>query len=243
VNPLRFEFRHIRYEIDDADLIKYGSPHFDAVTAGKHLKERLKNFGQKVTSFRGELSRAHVLCGNEAFPEAAVSDPVADLELWDEWRSGTRVFPYPGRYSRLAIQTQGHKISSPSSVGVLGEIVAGIFAQAGIAPWVLVRVVRRWPDFIFATRDAHYAFVESKAFTLDGDDSEERRTDSTLGECLVDAVQQMNADAYVRVWLAFTVVRRISPEIELGVTFYELRAPAIRLAQQRDASRSCRRAR
>ena len=35
----------------------------------------------------------------------------------------------------------------------MGEIMTGLFAQAGIAPWVLVRVIRRWPDFILYLRD------------------------------------------------------------------------------------------
>ena len=119
----------------------------------------------RVSIVKIECSENQIRSGNEAFAEAAVADPIADLEVWDEWRSGTRYFPYPGRYSRLGITRQDDKTSSPSSVGVIGEIMAGFFAQAGESPWVLVRVVRRWPDFIFSDRDGTYSFVESKAFT------------------------------------------------------------------------------
>jgi hypothetical protein len=45
-----------------------------------------------------------------------------------------------------------------------------------------------------------------------------------LDECLVEAVQQLNADPYVKVWGAFTQTWRITP-MELAVTFLELDVP------------------
>jgi hypothetical protein len=72
------------------------------------------------SSFGLDFSAAQIRSGNEAFAEAAVANPIADLEIWDEWRSGTRSFPYADRYSRLVITRQDEKTSSPSSVGVIG---------------------------------------------------------------------------------------------------------------------------
>jgi hypothetical protein len=45
-----------------------------------------------------QFHEAQILRGNEAFPEAAVADPVADLEVWDEWRSGLRDLSSPAPY-------------------------------------------------------------------------------------------------------------------------------------------------
>jgi hypothetical protein len=45
-----------------------------------------------------------------------------------------------------------------------------------------------------------------------------------LEECLVEAVQQLNADPYVRVWGAFTQIQQIAP-MAFAVTFFELDVP------------------
>ena len=76
-----------------------------------------------------------------------------------------RVFPYPGKFSRLGLTHQEPKIAAPSSVCVLGEIMTDILLEAMISPDVLVRVIRHWPDFIFFLGHDVYAFIESKAFT------------------------------------------------------------------------------
>ena len=102
--------------------------------------------------------------------------------------------------------------------------MAGLFAQVGVSPWVLVRVVRRWPDFIFATGNKTYSFVESKAFTQNtsGDDGLRGRVlNEHLSEGAADTVQQLNSDPLGRVWYAFTHVVSITPMM-LDVTFVEL---------------------
>ena len=222
-------FQHWRVELEDDWLIRFGSPHYES-RAKNELFERCKAHGVPVTgsSIRLRFPRSQILLANEVFPEAAVADPLADLEIWDEWNSGIRVFPYPGQYSRLGLVTQQGKTSAPSSVGVLGEIMAGLFAQAYIAPWPLVRVVRYWPDLIFySSREGRYSFVEAKASTgeLGGyAPGLPRRVPATLlGECALYAVQQINSDPWVKVWGAFTVVTSISP-FHLTVTFVEFDA-------------------
>jgi hypothetical protein len=217
-------FEHWRYVFADEELIRYGSPHFDRKSAGQALASAVRTNAILENSSALQFSEKLILCANEAFPEAAVADPLADLEVWDEWRTGIRSFPYPGRYGRLGIKRQDTKTNSTSSTGVLGEIMAGLFAQSGIAPWVLVRVIRRWPDFIFYVRDDRYAFVEAKAFTGDpggGGGSAPHIPDALLGECVVDAVHQLNADPFVQIWGAFTHIQQISP-MRLNVTFLEL---------------------
>ena len=217
-------FQHWFHTLSDETLVRYGSPHFDSKTAGRALSEIAKSRATLQSEHRTSFDLAHILCANEAFPEAAVTDPLADLEVWDEWRSGIRVFPYPGRYGPLGIRRQEAKTQSPSSVGVLGEIMAGLYSQAGIAPWVLVRVIRRWPDYIFYTGHGRYAFVEAKAFTeasSNGRTLGDRVPEALLGECLINGVYQVNADPDVQVWGAFTGIASITP-MPLVVTFLEL---------------------
>ena len=220
------DFLHVRCILGDDVLVRYGSPHFEPSRARGDLPEHVARVSKPVRHLSEvRFSRPQLIAANEAFPEAAVADPIADLELWEEWNRGTRTFPYPGRYCRLGISTQEGKTTSPSSVGVLGEIMAGLFAQAGISPWVIVRVVRRWPDFIFYTPhdQGRHAFVEAKAFTTAPEGSPElfRRVHSNLlGEVAHQAVLQLNADPFVKVWGAFTHIASISP-MKLRVTFIE----------------------
>lgn len=224
---VKVSFQHWRHQVASTDLTKYGSPHFSQETAGRALTKAVF-FGADLADRHDdvEFDPAHILCANEAFPESAIADPLADLEVWDQWRSGNRAFPYPGRFSRLGIRRQERKVSSTSSLGVLGEVMAGVYAQAGIAPNVLVRCVRRWPDFIFHTGGGHYAFVEAKAFASALDPSgglPGRIQPSVLAECMVDAVHQLNADPVITVWFAFTYVVSVRP-VRLKVTFLEVDA-------------------
>lgn len=223
---IHVNFEHWRCALRDEWLVRYGSPHFEPSRARQELCARLQDDLHRVSGpVHLAFDRLQLLAANEAFPEAAVADPIADLEIWEEWNTGVRTFPYPGRYSRLALTSQDGKTSATSSVGVLGEIMAGLFAQVGISPWVIVRVVRRWPDFIFYTPQdqGRYAFVEAKAFTTEPDGGSgllARVHSNLLGDCAVQAVQQLNADPFVKVWTAFTCVRSISP-MHLDVTFVE----------------------
>jgi hypothetical protein len=222
MEPVQVYFEHLRYQFPDEQLIRYGSPYFDTRTAGLDLIRFFRSDVVKVCDHAMTFDSRHLLSANEAFPEAALSDPLSDLVVWDDWRAGLRAFPYPGTYSKLGITQQDSKTSACTSVGVLGEIMAGVFSQAGISPWVLVRVIRHWPDFIFALKNNRYAFVESKAFTS-GDEKTSTHgiPNGLLGECLVASVQQLNADPYVQVWSAFTNVRHIAP-LTLHVIFLEL---------------------
>lgn len=227
---IKVAFQHWSYVFADEELIRYGSPHFDRKSAGQALSDAVRGGATLEESHSLDFSEKQILSANEAFPESAVADPLADLEVWDEWRSGVRTFPYPGRYGRLGIRQQDAKTNSTSSTGVLGEIMAGLFAQAGVAPWVLVRVINRWPDFIYYLRDDRYAFVESKAFTGDGGGTSGaglQLPDALLGECVVAAVQQLNADPFVQVWGAFTHIQQISP-FQMRVIFLELDADSLR---------------
>jgi hypothetical protein len=114
--------------------------------------------------------------------------------------------------------------------------MAGFFAQAGVSPWVLVRVVRRWPDFIFADRDATYSFVESKAFTGDltiRSGLQGRILDGLIIEGAVDAAQQLNSDPFGKVWNCYTHICSISP-MRFVVTILEFNVPDSRRQSQTD---------
>ncbi len=230
MESIHVELQHWKHIFPNETLIRYGSPHYSSQDARKVLNSQIFSSANKESEHALDFDRDQIICGNEAFPEAAAADPLADLEVWDEWQSGVRAFPYTGKYSRLGITTQTGKISNPSSVGVIGEIIAGIFAQSFISPWVLVRVNRRWPDFIFyENKHDRYSFVESKAFTnMRGDNLKSRVPNSLLGDCLIDAVRQLNADAMVKVWYSFTSIITVDP-MTFQVTLLELDIPETRL--------------
>ncbi len=221
-------FEHWKYIFPDEVLTKYGSPFFSKKEAAEFLIPEVYENKRPIYSSIEMLqfSREQLLAANEAFPEAALSDPLADLEVWDDWRLGIRSFPYPGKYGPLGIMNQDKKTTATSSVGVIGEIMTGLFAQAGLSPWILVRVIRHWPDFIYQIKNDRYAFVESKAFTwIDYEeqrhDESELIPDTVFGEALIDAISQLNADPFVQVWYSFTAITSIRP-FEFKVIFLEL---------------------
>jgi hypothetical protein len=231
---IEVSFEHWRYEFSKEDL-QYGSP---ANNSEKNAKAALRTAVKKAKQIqKGAITftRDQILCANEAFPEAAIADPLADLEVWNEWRSGVRIFPHPGKYSRLSITNQLPKGNSPSSIGVIGEIIAGLFGQALISPIVLVRVIKEWPDFIFAPQpggDGRYAFLEAKARTKISTNSncatEENLfgiSEGELGDCLLNAVRHQNFDPFVRVWYSFTVIQELSPGYRFCTRFLELETP------------------
>ena len=230
---IEVSFEHWKYEFSEEDL-QYGSSHFGEGEARKNLRDALDKArstgkAKRITKDSIDFTESHIICANESFPEAAIADPIADLEVWNEWRSGVRIFPYSGQYSKLSITNQPGKGSSPSSIGVVGEIMAGLFGQAIISPWVLVRVIRRWPDFIFYTNDGRYAFLEAKAFTSKNKNASVNSLDNvleaTLGECLLNAVRHQTIDPVVKIFYSFTQIKEIQPNIRLAVTFLELDVP------------------
>jgi hypothetical protein len=231
MDAAQVEFRHYRVEFSDDVLSRFGSRYFTRNEAGKQLRtwllEHVKG-PQYATSL--EFSAAQLTCANEVFPEAALADPIADLEVWDEWRSGLRRFPYPGVYTRLNILRQEKKTSATSSVGVLGEIFAGLLSQSYVAPLVVVRPIRHWPDFIYLSADQRYSFVESKASaSLDGPRPPgiEGVPEDLLAEGLVDAVQELNAESFLRVWLVFTDIWAVQP-VQANVCVLETETPSTR---------------
>jgi hypothetical protein len=238
VQDVDLTFEHWHCSLDAQELRKWGSPHFDRKEVGEAIggifRSRAANRDAGTLVFPRDL----ITVSNHAYPEAALVDPVADLELWDEWKQGIREFPYLGRYAPLGIFRQEGKTSSATSVGVIGEVMAGRLAEAVVAPAVLVRVVRRWPDFILFSKAADYgsafSFVESKAI---GPDSlpqsnlcKGRVPFPLFSELAEQAVRQLNADPFVGVWGAFTHVRVIDP-MQLDVTLVQFVAGDDKQAQ------------
>ncbi len=225
---MEVKFEHYKVELLDEELRRYGSPHFSIKEAGEALQGIVnERAGRPKFSESFRFNRNHILAANEVFSECAMADPIADLEIWDEWQTGDRQFPFPGKYSRLSISEQKGKVASSTALGVLGEIFTGLFCQSYISPWVLVRPIRRWPDFIYYCEGGRYAFVESKGFTgnTENDGSNLKRIGGKLlRECLVDTVRQLNADPFVTVWLLFTELNTIDP-LKLSVTALEIDAP------------------
>jgi hypothetical protein len=211
---LEIDFQHVKFEFPQA-LERITSPHFSD-TESKH-KLGSAFFGNKkiIYANRHNIEDGVVLFANEAFPEAAVNDPLGDLRIWNLWQTGIRAFPYPGQYLPLEIFSQGTKVKSTSSMGVLGECLCGIYATSGIGPWPVVRVINRWPDFIFFDRNSNrFALLESKAFAnIDGPVSkfEDRFDRNIIQEFLLDALRHLVSDRGVSVWGCFTSVKSIEP--------------------------------
>jgi hypothetical protein len=227
------QFSHYDYEFEEVDFSRFGSPHFSNKQAGEELSRRfLSRVGEPVVSRAMQFRTEQFEAANEVFPESAAADPIADLEIFDEWQSGTRAFPFPGRYSRLGLTKQDVKISSSTSVGIIGEIFTGLLSQAFISPWVTVRPIRRWPDFVFLRDRTRYARVESKAFMIDESELGEglaRVNSRVLQDGLREAMQDLVSDPSGEVWLFFTEISQINP-LSVTVNAIEVNPPPARRA-------------
>ena len=109
-SPIHVHFTHLACEFDDAELCRFGSPHVNKKELSQQLLPKIQ---QRTASTKRELTlqftRSQIICANEVFPEAVSADPLADLEIWDEWQQNIRRFPYPGLYSPLGIVEQASK--------------------------------------------------------------------------------------------------------------------------------------
>ena len=83
----------------------------------------------KVSEEDHDIPHLALLAGNEAYPESAIADPITDLRVWYDWRSGVRKFPYPGSYEPLEIRKHRGKIPSAGVIGVVGEILVSDFRK------------------------------------------------------------------------------------------------------------------
>lgn len=220
---MELDFNHIKYEFSP-DLERMISPHFSDKEARQRLEKSFFSTKKIELSDKFILKDELILFANEAFPESAVNDPLGDLKMWNLWQTGIRSFPYPGKYLPLEIYNQGAKVQSTSSMGVVGECLAGLLATAGIGPWPIVRVINRWPDFIFHDRkNKRFALLESKAFSdINGScvKFEDRFKKRILEDFLLDALRHLVSDRGVSVWGAFTCVKSIEP-FKAQVTFVE----------------------
>lgn len=219
---IEVDFKAFDHTISEDLMIRYGSPYFDRKTAGHELAKSLCKNAVRTHSKDYRFHRSQIICGNEAFPETALADSLADLEVWSSWNSGYRAFPYSGKFSRLGLLKQEGKTPSNAATGVLGEIFAGLFAQAGISPDVLVRSVRHWPDFILNHQGGAkvYPFVEAKGFTSAplGESISHRIKESLLYDFLIDCIAQLNSDPFLEIWGSFTGIVRINPDFLITQT-------------------------
>ncbi|MBD2527566.1 hypothetical protein [Nostoc sp. FACHB-133] len=222
---IEVDFQHWKYTFSEDDLAN-GSPNKRKDKAKLKLCAALKKAILVSNTSKPMLfDEEQIICANEAFPEAAIADPLADIEVWNEWRNGIRIFPYPGKYAKLSITHQLPKTSSTSSIGVIGEIMAGLFGQVIIGYDVLVRVIHAWPDFIFFPVLNCYGFLEAKAFTPQLDsylDDYFKIPKTALGECLLNAVHHLAIDPYVKMWYSFTEIKQVVPIMKFSVNFFEL---------------------
>ena len=241
MDDIHVKFLHYQVELDNDVMRKLGSRHYSKKEAGQKLRHWLLTNSMKrlkvIDKSSQDFESGQLIGANEVFSEAALADPVADLKIWDQWRTGLRRFPYPGVYTRLGILTQDSKTSATSSVGALGEIFTGLFAQSFISPLVTVRPIRRWPDFIFLGNDGRFSFVESKASVSINESKTfdiKSVNPSLLSEALADALQELNADPSLGMWLVFTDIVSIQP-LAAHVCALEVSAPNSRQVESPSA--------
>lgn len=76
---IQVSFQHWRHEFTEEILTRCGGPYLSKKEAGAAFMSDIYARAERVTSIESLFSYSHVICANEAFPESAVSDPIADL--------------------------------------------------------------------------------------------------------------------------------------------------------------------
>lgn len=220
-------FEHWQWQVDERYLLR----------TSNYFKSA-EGLAEATTALYEEATRAYVAdhsipllalyAGNEAYAESAVADPLADLNVWHEWRE-RRQFPYPGEYEPFGIvyDDNSRKDSASSAVGALGEAIAGIYAQAGIASAPLVRSIGRWPDMILFHNRFHFLEVKaSRNLSERPRQSEELQViPPKLRECLEPALEDLALQPHVHMWLALVDIYLPDLDqfrLEFRVTFIEL---------------------
>ena len=229
-------FSHYKITVDE-DLINLISDHFDKTKTKQKAHELIidnnnLNLAAPGLPITTQFKNTKIRIANNIYPEAAVSDPLGDLKLYKLWRNGIRYFSYPGQYKRFDIKTQKSKDASKTSIGVVGEIFAGIYANAYISPIIVNRSINKWPDFILYNGSKSFSFVESKASI----ECKNLISGTTINkqcffEVLPSALKEIASDAHTKVYLCFTLIRELDP-LKVDVNLVEL-APSLTFLGQR----------
>ena len=89
MNKAEVKFEHYELDFNDEVLSRFGSRYFSRKEAEEEIYDRtLQYIRGPIYNSRLTFSPSEMSCANEVFPEAALADPVADLEVWI---SGARV--------------------------------------------------------------------------------------------------------------------------------------------------------
>jgi hypothetical protein len=229
------EYVHYKHIFSEQEMKRFGSQYYSSKERGEALLELFsKCVKTPIFETNKDLEYDYLMCANEAFPEAALSDPFADLEVWSDWKSGFRSFPYAGTYAPLNIEKQETKTVSTSSIGVIGEILSGIYIQNIIAPHILLRNINRWPDFITINSGLkRFSFVESKATTATYEKENNAHQaiyyknipPNLLTEFFDKTNIQLNADPGLNIYGVFTLLKSIKPSFKYQCIIIEISAP------------------
>ncbi|MCB0703263.1 MAG: hypothetical protein KDC55_11205 [Ignavibacteriae bacterium] len=226
------KYKKWSFVMNDEELTMYGSPYFSESQVGKYFYDRFRSELYTPIQDTVKIPYEVFICANEAFPESALNDPIADLKLYDQWRNNTRQFPYVGKYLPLGISKQDSKTQNSGSVGVFGEVLAGMFIQHLVSPSFIVRPIRHWPDFIVLNGEGRFVFSESKAFIISEQSvltASQPIPEKLLKEFFYESMRQLLADPSVILNGFFVGIESIEP-LNVSVWVIDVRADEIRLS-------------
>jgi hypothetical protein len=72
-------FEHWQYTFLEDMLVKYGSSYFSRKHAGDAYADHILADAKRLSSENLTFTESQIFAGNEAFPEAAMADPLSDL--------------------------------------------------------------------------------------------------------------------------------------------------------------------
>ena len=104
VISIDFELHKVELDIDK--LYKFRSKHFDDNERWRELESQNATKDNLVLSNTKTFNQQAIYVANNCFAEAAFSNPIDDLKLYQTWKTGMRSFPFSGTYTRIGLLNQ-----------------------------------------------------------------------------------------------------------------------------------------
>ena len=187
------------------------------------VEKELENYfdANKTTNILPSQKISSGLCNflNEYFPETVCANPLADLQVLNDWQTGKRKYSFHSPYPPLKIgNKQGIKSAATGPTEAVGSMLTGFVSNyLGIVP--IVRCVGNFPDFIYQSpKPLKYFFVEAKASVAQNADTEMLKRKR---EFLLQAINEFNAGVCNECVLV-TAAIKVSDPVEVDCHVYRV---------------------
>ena len=209
---ISIDFELHKVELDIDKLYKFRSKHFDDNERWRELESQNATKDNLVLSNTKTFNQQAIYVANNCFAEAAFSNPIDDLKLYQTWKTGMRSFPFSGTYTRIGLlNQQKSKKVSESVMGALGEIIGGLLFNTQAT--IHLRSIQKYPDFMGKLKKQNgWAFLEAKCYeNVQNPIFNKRVPRKEYKELCLKAAEEFKDDKSLLFYASFTKIENYSP--------------------------------